>query len=86
MVVVGVMPVKAAVEREKSELASSSEREQARPAVMAQEKRAMTVKELFELVETGSKTLQETKTSVDFAQKGVEAARAQRLPEVNASL
>ena len=52
----------------------------------AQEKRAMTVKELFELVETGSKTLQETKTSVDFAQKGVEAARAQRLPDVNASL
>ena len=35
--------------------------------VRAQEKRAMTVKELFELVETGSKTLQETKTSVDFA-------------------
>ena len=52
----------------------------------SQEKRAMTVKELFELVETGSKTLQETKTSVDFAQKGVEAARAQRLPDVNASL
>ena len=86
MVVVGVMPVKAAIEREKSELASSSERKQARPAVMAQEKRAMTVKELFELVETGSKTLQETKTSVDYAQKGVEAARAQRLPDVNASL
>ena len=54
--------------------------------VRALEKRAMTVKELFELVETGSKTLQETKTSVDFAQKGVEAARAQRLPDVNASL
>ena len=54
--------------------------------VRAQEKRAMTVKELFELVETGSKTLQETKTSVDYAQKGVEAARAQRLPDVNASL
>ena len=54
--------------------------------VRAQEKRAMTVKELFELVETGSKTLQESKTSVDFAQKGVEAARAQRLPDVNASL
>ena len=50
------------------------------------QKRAMTVKELFELVETGSKTLQETKTSVDFAQKGVEAARAQRLPDVKASL
>ena len=55
-------------------------------SVRAQEKRAMTVKELFELVETGSKTLQESKTSVDFAQIGVEAARAQRLPNVNASL
>ena len=86
MAVVGVMPVKAAIEQEKSELVSSSEREQAQPAVMAQEKRAMTVKELFELVETGSKTLQEAKTSVDFAQKGVKAARAQRLPDVNASL
>ena len=54
--------------------------------VRALETRAMTVKELFELVETGSKTLQESKTSLDFAQKGVEAARAQRLPDVNASL
>lgn len=52
----------------------------------AHEKRTMTVKELFDLVETGSKALQETKTSVDYAQKGVEAARAQRLPDVNASL
>ena len=52
----------------------------------AQEKRAMTVDELFQLVESNSKTLQETKTSVEFAQKGLEAARAQRLPDVNASL
>ena len=52
----------------------------------AQEKRAMTVKELFELVETGSKILQETKTNVEFAQQGVEAARSERLPDVNASL
>ena len=51
-----------------------------------QEKRAMTVGELFDLVESNSKTLQETKTSVEFAQKGIEAARAQRLPDVNASL
>ena len=54
--------------------------------VRAQEKRAMTVGELFELVKTGSKTLQEAKANVDFAQKGVGAARAQRLPDVNASL
>ncbi len=52
----------------------------------AQEKRAMTVTELFNLVESNSNTLQETKTSVEFAQKGIEAARAQRLPDVNASL
>ena len=52
----------------------------------AQETRAMTVKELFELVETGSKILQETKTNVEFAQQGVEAARSERLPDVNASL
>ena len=52
----------------------------------AQEKHAMTVRELFNLVESNSKTLQETKTSVEFAQKGIEAARAQRLPDVNASL
>ena len=50
------------------------------------EKHAMTVRELFNLVESNSKTLQETKTSVEFAQKGIEAARAQRLPDVNASL
>ena len=54
--------------------------------VKAQERRAMTVSELFSLVESNSKTLQETKTSVEFAQKGIEAARAQRLPDVNASL
>ena len=54
--------------------------------VKAQEKRAMTVTELFNLVESNSKTLREQKTSVEFAQKGIEAARAQRLPDVNASL
>ena len=54
--------------------------------VKAQEKHAMTVTELFNLVESNSKTLQETKTSVEFAQQGIEAARAQRLPDVNASL
>ena len=89
MVVVAAMPAKpkAASEREKSDACISySECEQARRVPTSQEKRAMTVKELFELVETGSKTLHETKTSVDFAQKGVEAARAQRLPDVNASL
>ncbi|MBR2290993.1 MAG: TolC family protein, partial [Prevotella sp.] len=52
----------------------------------AQTERRMTVDELFQLVESNSKTLQEQKISVEFAQKGIEAARAQRLPDVNASL
>lgn len=46
----------------------------------------MTVDKLFQLVESNSKTLQETKTSVEFAQMGLKSARAQRLPDVNASL
>ena len=46
----------------------------------------MTVDELFQLVESNSKTLQETKTSVEFATMGIESARAQRLPDVNATL
>ena len=53
---------------------------------VAQTERRMTVDELFQLVESNSKTLQEQKISVEFAQKGIEAARAQRLPDVNASL
>ena len=52
----------------------------------AQNGRMMTVDELFQLVESNSKTLQEQKISVEFAQRGIEAARAQRLPDVNASL
>ena len=52
----------------------------------AQNERMMTVDELFQLVESNSKTLQEQKISVEFAQRGIEAARAQRLPDVNASL
>ena len=54
--------------------------------VKAQSERRMTVDDLFQLVESNSKTLQETKISVEFAQKGIEAARAQRLPDVNATL
>ncbi|MBQ9287721.1 MAG: TolC family protein [Bacteroidaceae bacterium] len=55
-------------------------------AVKAQTERMMTVEDLFQLVESNSKTLQETKISVEFAQKGIEAARSQRLPDVNAAL
>lgn len=55
-------------------------------AAKAQNERSMTVDDLFQLVESNSKTLQETKISVEFAQKGIEAARSQRLPDVNATL
>jgi len=44
-------------------------------AAKAQSERRMTVDDLFQLVESNSKTLQETKISVEFAQKGIEAAR-----------
>ena len=54
-------------------------------AVKAQQEQRMTVDELFELVESNSKTLQSQKISVEFAQKGIEVARSARLPEVNAS-
>ncbi|MBQ9677747.1 MAG: TolC family protein [Prevotella sp.] len=52
----------------------------------AQEKRTITVGQLFELVESNSKTLQTQKTSVEFASKGIEAAKSQRLPDINTSL
>ena len=54
-------------------------------AVKAHQEQRMTVNELFELVESNSKTLQSQKISVEFAQKGIEVARTARLPEVNAS-
>ena len=50
----------------------------------AQEKRTITVGQLFELVESNSKTLQTQKTSVEFA--SIEAAKSQRLPDINTSL
>ncbi len=51
----------------------------------AQTERKMTVDELFQLVESNSKTLQTEKISVEFAQKGIEVARTARLPELSAS-
>ena len=87
LVVPAVTAGKAAIEREQNQVRlDSAEREQARQNVRAQSERRMTVDELFQLVESNSKTLQEQKISVEFAQKGIEAARAQRLPDVNASL
>ena len=87
LVVPAAIAAKAASEREQSDACiGSAEREQARLTTKAQSERRMTVDDLFQLVESNSKTLQETKISVEFAQKGIEAARAQRLPDVNATL
>ena len=87
LVVPAAIAAKAASEREQSDACiGSAEREQARLTTKAQCERRMTVDDLFQLVESNSKTLQETKISVEFAQKGIEAARAQRLPDVNATL
>lgn len=51
--------------------------------VKAQEERTITVGELFDLVESNSKTLQLQKTSVEFAQQGIDVAKNKRLPEVS---
>ena len=54
--------------------------------VKAQEKRTMTVSELFSLIESNNKRLQVEKTDFEVASKGLEAAKSQRLPDVNSSL
>ena len=51
-------------------------------AAKSQTEQQMTVDELFQLIESNSKTLQVQKTSVEFAKQGVEAARTGRLPDV----
>ena len=52
----------------------------------SQERRTLTVDQLFDFVESNSKTLQTQKTSVEFASKGLDAAKSQRLPDINTSL
>lgn len=54
-------------------------------AADAQTERSMTVDDLFQLLESNSKTLLREKISVEFAQKKVEAARTARLPELSVS-
>lgn len=54
------------------------------PTKAQTEQKTLTVDELFQLIESNSKTLQVQKTSVEFANKGIEAARAERLPDVGA--
>jgi len=46
----------------------------------------LTVEDLFSLVEQNSKTLRAKKTSIDMADKNIDLAKSQRLPEVNTSL
>lgn len=52
----------------------------------AQTSRVVTVEELFDLVESGSKTLRERKTGVDAASHAVAEAKSRRLPDIDASL
>ena len=46
----------------------------------------LTVKELFELVETGNKQLQTQKQGEVVASQGITVAKSQRLPEINSSI
>ena len=46
----------------------------------------MTLEQLFERVEQGSRTLAAAKTNVDAAQHGIDAALSQRLPDLSANL
>lgn len=56
------------------------------PAGAQTAKRQLSMEQLFKLVEDNSKTLRTQKTSADIAQKGIEAAKSQRLPDINTSL
>ncbi len=53
---------------------------------MAQVQQSMTVDELFEYVESGSKALNTQKTGIDVAKRAIEEAKSQRLPDINVSL
>lgn len=46
----------------------------------------VTVSQLFEMMETGSKSLRAQKTSLEAAQLGVEVAKSKRLPDLDVSL
>lgn len=58
----------------------------ATPNVCAQTAMPMTLEQLFERVEQGSRTLAAAKTNVDAAQHGIDAALSQRLPDLSANL
>lgn len=52
----------------------------------AQTSRVVTVEKLFDLVESGSKTLRERNMGVDAASHAVAEAKSRRLPDIDASL
>lgn len=54
-------------------------------STMAQSQQRMTVDELFKLVESGSKSLHAQKTNVEVAQRAIDVAKDQRLPNIDAS-
>lgn len=55
-------------------------------STMAQSQQRLTVDELFKLVESGSKSLHAQKTNVEVAQRAIDMAKDQRLPNIDASL
>lgn len=55
-------------------------------SIMAQSQQQLTVDELFKLVESGSKSLHAQKTNVEVAQRAIDMAKDQRLPNIDASL
>lgn len=55
-------------------------------AAVSQERRAITVDELFALVEEGSGSLRYSKAAADVAEQALEEAESRRLPDINASL
>lgn len=55
-------------------------------ACPAARRQPMTIDQLFEKVESGSKSLRAAKTGVEAAGLGVDAAKSKRLPDIDASL
>lgn len=52
----------------------------------ADAQRTMTVDQLFQLVESGSTAMKVEKSGIDVAKRGIEEAKSQRLPDINAQL
>lgn len=52
----------------------------------AQTQRKITIEELFSLVESGNNSLRQQRSAIEIASHEAEAARSQRLPDIDASL